>query len=1087
MSPGASILEDLGRLDLCVSAGAGAGKTRLLIDAYFRALDLVGQEVRDPYERVVAITFTNEAATEIRKRVVQRLLGRDTATDPDRVLQANTIGTIHSFCQGLLRELGHLVGVNPLFEIPDEVELAELHRRVADAVATEMLDSPPTAGPAQRLFGLYPFEGWQFVPGLLSWVHLAYTRARWQLFEAEPARAAMIAAWREVVAPVLVEDTSERRRRVSAELGVPENLADFVCQFVGGHLPVVSSFAEFTRRYWERLDAEKAAAGWLSQDDTLYHAARLLQVQEVREILQDRYRFLLIDEYQDTDPLQHRVVEALRTSGATFRVGDLKQSIYRFRGARPSIFVGLMAEAERKGALRSLATNRRAIPELRDFWNEVFPHIFTPSSGVKYEPLAGEPPFYSGLYREDPPVEIFRVPSEVDGARIDPRQIEASWVARRIRQLVGQLEIYDIRGETWRKARFRDCALLFRVKTHIERYLAALTELGIPYVFLGGKDFFTRPEVHTLITALHWIAHPTSPFHTAAVLRSALFGVSDRTLLTLSKKRFQVTSEVCEAIRASDEVEAGKLRDFLSLRERLLDLREGPAARVIEELLRVTAFAEAVLAQPEGVQKYGNVRRLVALVRQYDAEAGGSLANLAARLERAVDDEQEEPEALVADEGSDAVRIMTVHGAKGLEFPIVFVPEVFRRQRPIWRDFLIDAHEDGKLAFFLAPKVPEDLPDAKQKTLRDVTSRLAVRIFDHEVREVDAEERRLLYVAFTRAREHLVFSLPEPIKERERPPEILPWSDLLERVLGPAIAPGVGVAKVPGSSARFRVVRNVVPEPRQPLLHERLDAYPELAIGILRPRSVLRILPAISAGAVAEYRYCPYRYFLARELGLPGAATLRSLDEMALEADKGTLAHLALQLFDLATGEIPEAILARAGEDRGWIEKLVRNFLDSTDGREVRGLPADRVLREARIRVPLAGTPGTLLVGVADMAYQTDTGWKVVEYKTGEPRRATRELHTDQTRVYATGLRIERELEVREAVVAYLRHGAETWTRFRPSPTDLPEEELASIAVACSQGVFPARPARDRCGACPYGGRRGICPERYRPAKDKDV
>jgi len=107
-------------------------------------------------------------------------------------------------------------------------------------------------------------------------------------------------------------------------------------------------------------------------------------------------------------------------------------------------------------------------------------------------------------------------------------------VARKIRQLVGHFEIYDIRSETWRKTRFRDCALLFRVKTHIERYLVALTDLGIPYVFLGGKDFFARPDVHTLITALHWIAHPTSPFHTAAVLRSALFAVSDQTLFMLS-------------------------------------------------------------------------------------------------------------------------------------------------------------------------------------------------------------------------------------------------------------------------------------------------------------------------------------------------------------------------------------------------------------------------------------------------------------------------------------------------------------------------------------------------------------------------
>ena len=189
----------------------------------------------------------------------------------------------------------------------------------------------------------------------------------------------------------------------------------------------------------------------------------------------------------------------------------------------------------------------------------------------------------------------------------------------------------------------------------------------------------------------------------------------------------------------------------------------------------------------------------------------------------------------------------------------------------------------------------------------------------------------------------------------------------------------------------------------------------------------------------------------------------------------------------MATGEIPEAILARAGEQREWLQEIVRDFLDSTEEREVRWLPADRVLREARIRMPLAGGPGTMLVGVVDMAYEADGAWKVVEYKTGAPRRETRELHADQTRVYATGLRIERGLDVRHAVVAYLGHAEDTWTRFSPSPSDLPVQELAAIADACSRGVLPARPARDRCGACPYGGRGGICPERYRPPKETEA
>src|SRR5262249_41587125 len=150
---------------------------------------------------------------------------------------------------------------------------------------------------------------------------------------------------------------------------------------------------------------------------------------------------------------------------------------------------------------------------------------------------------------------------------------------------VGHRDVYDVRAGAWRKACFRDVALLFRAKTRIEPYIHALAALGIPYVFLGGKDFFSRPEVQTLVTALHWVAHPTSSFHAAAVLRSPLVGVADRTLIAVARHRFILTEEVCAEIARADEGEVGKLQAFLALRERLLALREGPAWRVVEQLL----------------------------------------------------------------------------------------------------------------------------------------------------------------------------------------------------------------------------------------------------------------------------------------------------------------------------------------------------------------------------------------------------------------------------------------------------------------------------------------------------------------------
>lgn len=161
----------------------------------------------------------------------------------------------------------------------------------------------------------------------------------------------------------------------------------------------------------------------------------------------------------------------------------------------------------------------------------------------------------------------------------------------------------------------------------------------------------------------------------------------------------------------------------------------------------------------------------------------------------------------------------------------------------------------------------------------------------------------------------------------------------------------------------------------------------------------------------------------------------------------------------------------------------MKGFLESTEGREVRQLLSDLIFREGRFRVQLPGGLATVVVGVVDLAYEGEGGWKIVEYKTGEPLHETRELHMDQTRVYAAGLQHDRGLEVSNAVIAYLSRPEKMWVRFSPRAADLSMNKIAGIAEACSRGEFPPQPARDRCGACPYGGRGGICPERHRPPK----
>ncbi len=205
--------------------------------------------------------------------------------------------------------------------------------------------------------------------------------------------------------------------------------------------------------------------------------------------------------------------------------------------------------------------------------------------------------------------------------------------------------------------------------------------------------------------------------------------------------------------------------------------------------------------------------------------------------------------------------------------------------------------------------------------------------------------------------------------------------------------------------------------------------------------------------------------------------------ETGSDTEKGLLAHLALQHCDILTGVIPEPLLARAGVHRDWLLTLVKAFLDSRVGREVRTVAPQHVLREERFRCMLPGTAGTALVGVIDMLYEHGDGWTIVEFKTGAPRRRTRELHLDQTRVYACGLKHERGLEVKAAVIAYLTAPESDWLQCTPQEADVDLAEITNIATAVSRQDFPACPSRDRCAACPFGGSGGICPERYRQRK----
>ena len=1188
------IVDDRGG-ELLVSAAAGSGKTRVLVE---RLLDRVTREGLD-IDQFLVITYTKAAAAELRSRIALELSSR-LAQDPgNRHLRRQAtlvyraqISTIHSFCAALLRESGHLLDLDPDFRLCDEGEANILMVQVLDDLLEGryenidpqgdfaiLVDTLAAGRDDSRLVQIVldVFSRVQSHPDPLGW--LAEQKQAWALegvtdagqtpwgallledgarqaqeaarrleealalcgedelleqnyapsLEASLAgvqeflRGAQAGHWDQAAAslPVIFPPAGRKRKR-STELSPMEEErarsagervkalregAKDLLEKLGERLegdsaqvlddlmqsaPAVRGLMDLVADFQQAYTQEKKRRSMLDFSDLEHGAVKLLLDGETGEptpLAQawgSRYAEVMVDEYQDTNQVQNAIFTAISQGGRTlFEVGDVKQSIYRFRLADPTIFLdkyrrfafGEEAE-EGEPRKRLLSRNFRSRAQVLEGCNDLFRNIMSRELGeLDYTDDQALVPAAQFPGEGDYALELDALDlsglGDQEGEKEDKNRLEARFAARRIRQLLEQpLMIKE--GDGLRPVRPSDVMILLRSPgVVLHHYLRALSREGIPWSADGGEDFFATTEVNVALSILQIVDNPRQDVALIAALRSPVYGFDgDKLALLRAGSKGDFYSALVHAAEEGDQ----DCRNFL---RELEDLRFGAGDRTCRQLIwhiyEKTNMLGIFGAMSGGEERQNNLLTLYALAGQMEDGGCRSLFQFLLRLERL----RATGRKITAGGGreGEGVSILSIHKSKGLEKPVVLVCGLARRLN----------REDLMRPVLFHPVLgvgPKGLDRERMVEYQTLARRAVARQLE---KEMMSEELRLLYVAMTRAQEKLIMTValsdgPKALErlagetgapvspvalERQQSvgqwvllhaltrPEGEPLRELagracpIARNLGPTWdirwVSGESLEEEPEDRGRFGNAPVQDGEALEDLTAALTWTYPhqgavdcpsKLTATQLKGRALDQEAAQEAASPVVPEEPAPIRRpdFVARERGLT-------------PAQRGSAIHLAMQYLPF-TGEHTVPAIQRELErlvKEGFLTPLqgeavdprpLAAFFDSELGRRV--LASPRVEREFKFSLLTdaegyqSGTQGeqVLLQGVVDCWFEEEGGITVLDFKSdgvgkhGLAQRA--KAYRPQLKAYAHALERITGKAVKHRLLWFFSAG--TWT-----------------------------------------------------------
>lgn len=879
---------DLRDRSMLVSAAAGSGKTAVLVE---RIISMVTDKEHPlDIDRLLVVTFTNAAASEMRERVGKAVEQALEADPYDAHLQRQLtlvhnakITTIDSFCVDVIKNHFHKIDLEPGFRIADEGELRLLREDVCDQMLEEFYaskdpdflkfaDSYSGAKSDEQIktmiLGLYDYSvsyPWpkEWLSGCVKqyrasdeaeleekpWIidFLKYLKVRvddmirrYQELYAltgEPDGPDIYAAsiqddlrqleelrtsenlvqWQENISRIKFRTIGDARKYKGSELkrkaviGGRDQLKDQILQMQKNYFAVnideqvgllkktagmVEMLVKLTLAFSEKFGEEKAKKNILDFSDVEHNALNVLVNPETKELTetageyQEQFAEVMIDEYQDSNYVQEMLLTAVSglASGREnlFMVGDVKQSIYRFRLARPELFMekyNTFSLKDGKKQRIDLHKNFRSRNEVVDVVNEIFYHIMGKDLGnVEYDREAA---LYAGASfpeYEDAACcqpEFILVPAEASGE--DKKQTEARVAAQRIRRLVKDQEIPGIQ--------YKDIVILLRsLSGWAESFQKVFEQEGIPLIVASQTGYFLASEVQTILSLLRVIDNPRQDIPLAAVLKSPVGGFSSEELSRVKaafpdRAFYQCVFDF--AGMENDESGCGKnvvnemetdnskgqeaLRQkLICFLEQLQDFRSRvsytPIHQLLQEILDETGYRRYVTALPAGEQRRANLDMLLEKAIAYEKTSYHGLFHFVRYIDKLMKYDVDYGEAEIISEQENAVRLMSIHKSKGLEFPVVFVSGMGKQFN----------QQDSRSNMIFHPEYGIGLKwfDSEKRTKSDTLIR---QVFALEAKKENlGEELRILYVALTRAKEKLIltgnaeapeegaYSIPEP-------------------------------------------------------------------------------------------------------------------------------------------------------------------------------------------------------------------------------------------------------------------------------------------------------------------------------------
>lgn len=1025
--------------NLSVIAGAGTGKTKVLTERFVYILENGNLPEGREIESIVAITFTKKATQEMIERIRREIRKNFPKGEKwrryYRDIEKANISTIHSFCLNILKENVIVANLDPMFEVIEEYEASKMLKdSIIEVLEAQIEEDEDT-------YNLFKIIKLDRTIALVDDFRSIYNEIRTLGMNIETIKDITIKHLETLeeinkndldivrnVVKILIGN-SNKRSKISKILDDEECNAflngrdiddlgralSYIEENIGANkkeqenIDILQTSIEKLLKSLERENIiyyqsiltilekidllyknKKEILGGLDYEDLQIKANLLLENLDIRKRYENKYKYIMIDEFQDTNRLQKQIFYKIASEekdldrNNLFIVGDPKQSIYGFRGADLDVFYDVVDDIENT---INLDKNYRTVDTVLNFINNIFMELMK----TNYSSLIPEDKSKGKIDIEVISKDNLIVPSGVNASQYD-KYFEAEQIAKRIFQLVEAGEY-----------QYKDFAMLFRATTRNYIYEKALNKYGIPYYNIGSKGFFKQQEILDLINALKFINNIQDKISTVGFLRSNFIGLDDNTIYYIFKNKDEHILDTMESLlehNTIEEIEYKKAKSAMEIYREIYMYKDiYSISQILDSLLEKTLYIHTTLLKDNGRQKFANIYKFIEITKEYELKYTGNLNEFL----RYIDEIKQSDESLgkIETENTDAVKILTIHKSKGLEFPVVVIPEMASRGANDLNKILYDESKGIAINLKKSNPIYNNIKKDRQEKMKE-------------------ELKRVLYVAMTRAEKMLILGnqgrnsgFKKMIKDLLNEQE---YKEIDEIILEPK--KNIPVKLIPEELVYDKIGKEESVNNYLPILYDVKDYHKQFS-------------NRVSISKYMVFRDCKRKYFLESNGDIPSIEDIDTDEELEEKDSKYELAPIQKGIvihefcesyrYGMDERELVEKILYKSGliyneETYKSLEKYIKNYLKhyNEDG--------DQIYYEKPFFLQL---DSAYITGYIDKLIISDNKISILDFKTNKVYNKSKliERYTPQIQLYAYAANKILNLPIKNASILFLENG----------------------------------------------------------------